>query len=316
MSNRFFLFAFLLQCYTVAGQLQPMFQTTLYFEDAVGNKDSISVGFDTLANSSFNPQFGEMDISTPFDSIFEVRATNWSSFGWGEGAYILSKKIISAAESNAGDPLCYTGGGAIFFIHARYQPIRVSWQQSDFDDYCVRGSFFTPDRVHQMIDLWDWLEMPAIRFGCAAGTNTYELALGDAFQAPLEIPYIAMQETEGSSGELDSIYGVALGLGIADGYFVPCNQIATHENQQHRLRYDFEILPNPAAEQISIINQHGVNIHALTVYNRLGERVAEYPAEQNRSQMDLNISPLAPGIYLVVQRFANGRISTRKWVKM
>lgn len=50
-----------------------MFETTFYFEDAVRNMDSIRVGHDTAANYSYNPEFGESFLNTPFDSVFEVR---------------------------------------------------------------------------------------------------------------------------------------------------------------------------------------------------------------------------------------------------
>lgn len=314
MRNWIIVFIPLLYGMPAVGQLQPIFQTTLYFEDAIGNRDSIVVGLDTLANPIFNPGFGEEDIASPFDSVFEVRATHWGSFGWGEGDYILSKKIIGDAESNDDVSACYVGGATLFFIHAKYQPVRISWAAGIFNNYCMGGSFFTPDRMHQMVDPWDWLAMPAIRFGCASGTETYEIALGDEYCAPLEISYIAMQEIEGSPGILDSIYGVA--FGITNGYFIPCSQLPVYGNPRSAQAHNFRISPNPAQSRIRIVNQEDIAVSTLIFYNHLGKMVAEYPAEPSSSQIDLDISQLASGIYLVVQRFPDGRTSARKWVKM
>ena len=55
------------------GQQAAFFETTIYFEDAVGNIDSVVVGMDEEANFEYNPQFGEADIEAPWDSVFEVR---------------------------------------------------------------------------------------------------------------------------------------------------------------------------------------------------------------------------------------------------
>lgn len=310
------LFALLLHWLMAVGQMQPMFQTTLFFEDAIGHKDTVTVGFDTLANSVFNPQFGEMDISTPFDSVFEVRATNWSSFGWGEGDYVLSKKIVSAAENNVNIPFCYSGGGVILFIHAKYQPFRVSWEEGVFEHYCARGSYFTPDRMHQMIEPWDWMAMPSIRFNCAAGVSMYELALGDEFRAPLEIPYIAMQEVEGNPGVLDSIYGLAFGFGIADGFFIPCSQVSTHENQRNEAAHHFRILPNPASDKILILNPESLTVASVDVYDYLGRMIVHYPVEQIGTATELDVSQIARGVYFVVQRYTDGQTGTGKMVKM
>ncbi|MCB0375492.1 MAG: hypothetical protein KDD04_06205, partial [Sinomicrobium sp.] len=55
-------------------QQTAQFETTLYFEDAVGNRDSVIVGYDTLATHDIDPEFGEQELVSPFDSVFEVRA--------------------------------------------------------------------------------------------------------------------------------------------------------------------------------------------------------------------------------------------------
>ncbi|GAB4497385.1 MAG: hypothetical protein OHK0019_30910 [Saprospiraceae bacterium] len=54
-----------------------MFEMLIYFEDAIGNKDTVIVGYDPDANTyDVNPQFGEVWLDTPFDSVFEVRVSH------------------------------------------------------------------------------------------------------------------------------------------------------------------------------------------------------------------------------------------------
>lgn len=62
----------------------PLFQTVIWFEDAVGNRDSVNIGFNLEAKwDTLNPNFGEALLDTPFDSIFEVRVShldNWDMY--------------------------------------------------------------------------------------------------------------------------------------------------------------------------------------------------------------------------------------------
>jgi hypothetical protein len=62
----------------------PMYQADFYFQDAIGNRDTITIGYDTTANGEYNPQFGEINLSQPFDSVFEVRATHRNGINWGQ----------------------------------------------------------------------------------------------------------------------------------------------------------------------------------------------------------------------------------------
>jgi len=54
-------------------QNTPYFDMVLYFEDAVGNRDSVSFGYDQDASSNLDIEWGEEEITAPFDAIFEVR---------------------------------------------------------------------------------------------------------------------------------------------------------------------------------------------------------------------------------------------------
>ena len=57
-------------------QLTPLFETTLYVEDAIVNRDTVMFGFDPMATSDIDEDFGEVALNTPFDSILEARFTS------------------------------------------------------------------------------------------------------------------------------------------------------------------------------------------------------------------------------------------------
>ena len=309
------LFLFLLYNFQAIGQLQPMFQTTLYFEDAVGNRDTIIAGFDTLANIDYNPQFGEVDINSPFDSVFDVRAAHGLGFGWGEGDYTLTKKIVGGSENYLNFPSCYIGETLLFFVHAKHQPITVTWEQSVFANNCLDGSFLTPDRMYQMINPWNWLDMPAIRYGCSPTTSTFTFSLGDAYRAPMEIPYIAMQAIEGNGGTLDSVYGVALFFS-ADWAFSPCSLVPTQQGPSPVVAPAADLFPNPAGQQVLLSNRDGQPIPSLFIYDQLGKMVLDYPVEQNQGTLPVDLSRLPPGLYFLVQRWPAGEVRVNKLVRM
>ena len=50
-----------------------------YFEDGVGNKDTVYLGFSDLATAKINTELGEIDLTNePFDSSFEVRLAEFN----------------------------------------------------------------------------------------------------------------------------------------------------------------------------------------------------------------------------------------------
>ena len=65
---------------SLIAQTTPQFEFPIYCSDALGNKDTIYLGYhpDALSGSNgfINLEFGEEAIDTPFDSIFEVRIAN------------------------------------------------------------------------------------------------------------------------------------------------------------------------------------------------------------------------------------------------
>ena len=70
------LILFLLPMYLTA---QEEFSFQLYFEDAVGNRDTVTVGYDDNATHAIETAFGEEDIkSLPWDNQCEVRITDFS----------------------------------------------------------------------------------------------------------------------------------------------------------------------------------------------------------------------------------------------
>ncbi len=95
----FVLTSLFMSCLAYAyAQKIPIFQTPLYFEDSLGNKDTLVIGYDrNVKDDQLNPEYGEVWISTPMDSVFEVRAFHGDDF-----SQKMSKKIISKCGLDSG----------------------------------------------------------------------------------------------------------------------------------------------------------------------------------------------------------------------
>lgn len=132
-------------------QTTPEFEFFLAFEDSAGNKDTIYVGYDTQATSDLDSVFGEYNIkTTPFDSVFEVRISNFFNSVADEYALInndysnfhTKKQILSNTCNNQW--LIHPKVISIL-IHSKNYPIKVKWNNSNsfnLVDSCLYNSLF------------------------------------------------------------------------------------------------------------------------------------------------------------------------------
>ena len=133
------------------GQKTAQWETKFYFEDAAGNRDTITVGYDLDANNTYNPDFGELDIrDVLWDSVFEVRA------GHREAGVIpdviLSKKIIGRNRWEFPDYNCFYGGGVIrIFVKVKYLPLTITWDSTYFNNECHGGDYLAPHAYYDIL---------------------------------------------------------------------------------------------------------------------------------------------------------------------
>ncbi len=133
------------------GQKTAQWETKFYFEDAAGNRDTITVGYDLDANFTYNPDFGEVDIKdVPWDSVFEVRAGQKDAGVIHD--VILSKKIINRSFKSRYDIGCDYGGEVIrIFVKAKYLPLTITWDSLYFSTVCHNGSYLAPHYLTEII---------------------------------------------------------------------------------------------------------------------------------------------------------------------
>lgn len=279
-----------------AQQQQPQFVMPIWFEDSLGNRDTVWVGGDPNASSqNMNPEFGEVTIATPFDSVFEVRAVHGYDSDWE-----TSKIIIEPVTPGQ----CYLPAHTRIMIHAKYPPVKISWDTTILaSNYpCNINTILTPDQY--VFLLQNWYEARIIH--CMMTRASIEI--DDLFSIPppdqLEHPF----EVEGQGVK------VLPGLWFTGFWDFP-HCYTTLPVSGVELQEQIEVSPNPVSSRLRLSNHSGFEIVMVRVIGLSGQ-TAYFSFDKNKGEwMDIPIDGLRPGFYLVQAVLENGRTVTKKIIK-
>jgi hypothetical protein len=306
----FALFLILVLAERGVAQAVPQYHTTIYFEDAVGNTDSVTVGFDTMATSSIDPIFGEAEVTAPFDSVFEVRAGTFL----GLDREKTSKIIIESSEPIY--PLsisygCYTTAPMFIYIWAKYQPVTATWNKSEFlEDICVRGSLLSNHYADELTDPYDWEFFPQDEYYCMGVDSAWTIDIsataieGAQVTAPVSID----KEVEGMG--VQQIYGLRFFPSPTFTYWTPCYFVTSIEEAIDEVE-TISIVPNPADKYFSVVLPAGEEAKTIEIWNIHGQRVKNI---QSVTQVD--VSDLSSGMYTVVIETIKGNFYSEKLAKL
>ncbi|MEZ4912124.1 MAG: T9SS type A sorting domain-containing protein [Saprospiraceae bacterium] len=114
------------------------FELPIFFADAIGNKDTIILGYDINATKGIDTALGELDIlGTPYTKPFEVRASmyDYNKIRWEDPRISESKKMM--IESDCVEPPFYDEENSMMVLmKCAHWPIEVSWDSTLFLDSC------------------------------------------------------------------------------------------------------------------------------------------------------------------------------------
>ncbi len=269
------------------GQLSPYFETTLYFEDAIGNRDSVIFGYDINASSGLDPEFGEVEITEPFDSVFEVRMRPRDD----TSNDYFTKRLISGTEIVVNDPSCYSGSLGEIYIHALHQPVKVWWDREQFQSSeCFAGAFIIDHILHELAGPIALDDFPPLYY-CMGDVDTGYFELTEESLDP-EYPRICLEkEVEGFG--FKKIYGLRLAVGPTWAY-TPCYWVV-NTTEAPRPHY-FSSYPNPVTDQVEFSLDPNANIEYLTIYDSEGQQVMTLPYA---ARQKVDIGHLPPGCYYI-----------------
>jgi len=323
MKYHFFVCLFMLYVGCSFSQQSLLLESRIFFEDAAGNKDTIEIGYDTIANEIYNPGLGEWDLQGEFKKELEVRASHSLDWSLNPSSCILSKKIIGSAEKVIfhDDPLktCYLGEPIIFFIKTKHQPVRITWVRNDFPDdpeNCNAVSFFTPDYNYHLGNPWFWINWPNKRFACANKEHEFIVNLDPGYRDlnyPQEYTFSTIRQFQG--GKVDTIYGVEL-IFEPDTFYSPCKLISKIVEDLQKI-IELEIYPNPASELIQIKNNYISPIRAIHFYDQRGAMVrSKFGLAFAKGELKIPVEDFEPGVYLIQIGYADGSVGMQKFLKL
>lgn len=291
--------------FTLAAQTQepPAFETTIWFEDAVGNRDSVVVGYDTTANVRFNPTLGESHIAEPFADILDVRVAHLLDYRY-QGR-ILSKKIITQAEKPFLFQGCYAASGVVCFIKARHQPVTISWDVNPFNKKCLQSSFITPNQRWELVFPFE-LDWSTIRAQCMR-YSPYELYIADAHVPNNELPYKTIHQG-------DTVFGVAIKFAFDAFLFPLCRNTPSSEPSSNIS--PSLIMPNPATEVITVGGTTEEHTQLITISNISGRILRQITPSDGLKPTSILVEDLPSGIYVLMEHLSRGKIRTGRFVKL
>ncbi len=274
---------------------QPQFIIPIWFEDSIGSKDTIWVGGDPDASySDINTQFGEMEITNPFDSVFEVRAVHTDDDDW------KTSKIIIEGTDAPGQ--CILPSGTRIMIHSKYPPIKIYWDTAALaTNYpCNINTILTPDQF--VFLLQNWYEARIIY--CMMARDSIEI--NNLFPIPppdqLEHPF----EVQG--------YGTKVLPGLwFTGFWDSPHCYTTLSVSDIDLQTQISLLPNPTNRYLTLLNYSGLAIKTVQVSNLASQTV--YSCSEKGDSIQIPMDGLIPGFYLVQTIFINGVTVTKKIIK-
>lgn len=268
------------------------FSFQMFFKDAQGNKDTLTIGYDPMGSrDTIISEFGEENIShIPFDSIFDVRITNQAdihgaSWEYDYDLFHTKKKIVGDIRFLNID------------IHAEHWPVEASWNHEIFDDPELIGSLFTA--LHEMF-WWDsgWYYS---NFDKVFLNNNDHVTFTPNYPDTWEdhpVDYDFFCYYTDNEGKPIATYWVALGD----------SALVTVSTAEIRLSDKTLVYPNPTTGKAYISNSQSVK--EIIVFDTAGR---PFFVENKYNEIDLGHLP--DGLYLVKIIRINGITETQKVIK-
>jgi hypothetical protein len=266
------------------------FSFQMYFKDAIGNRDTLTLGYDTAATKFIDAAFGEVNIiGVPLDSVFDVRVTDelLNRFQGGVGTFHTKKQII---HYDCDTPLYNRQSIDIF---AKHWPVTATWDSTLFNNVCLKKSYFTscPDGCYcGSSDLYD--AVLRLEDSVTFTTNTF----GN---------WNWVQYNGYVNGLQDTI--PVFSQTFADSLMALPGGLKKLESSRQ-----IKVFPNPTNNSISVsFDQSFGLLTPICLYNIYGQLVLSTSQREN-----IDVTSLPVGLYLIKVADNYGRTQTVKFQKI
>lgn len=281
--------------------IEPLFQTTFYVEDALGNRDSVVLGFDPQGTESLNPLFGEIEQAWIPGAVLEARVSS--------DIYSFSKKKITLCEVYPSES--YAVAAIFFFVKAQHQPLTFYWDHEAIQNVgpYQQYAFMTPDMIPILQDTYEWNQTPGRRGTCLTSHGSYTVTL----------TWDAAVENEVSlypSGTAFESPDAALGLIVFFSMYYEASYCSRTDDATEPSRVkQVPVHPNPATDMIHL-NLAADSYSRVVLMNAAGCIVKVFENTSGSSSTNLDVSELPQGYYLVQAMSENQAVAIGKFIKI
>ncbi len=261
------------------------FSFKMYFEDAIGNKDTLTIGYDINGTDTIDSEFGEINIiSIPLDTSFDVRISDeWQNRLYQNipGTFHTKKQIIEKKECG----IWYSINSIDIFTNN--WPVTVQWDSTLFIDTCLNGSLFTSVMPGGWWDTGGFREV-------LVGSNSITFAPNYPYNDDY---YGYINENN------DTINVFWQTFGDSTIFILGTEELVSNKN--------FKIYPNPTINNITIqfIDQD-LKIENIQVLNINGKSQPIIVTGKN-----IDLSRIPNGLYIIQLTISNGETITKKIMK-
>lgn len=267
---------------------QEEFSFEIYFEDALGNKDTLIIGYDENGSQGLDGQFGEEDISdSSWNNVFEVRASNtitesdtWAYPNIDPPTFQSKKQIIQkplcpdACYTISSEPPSLSIG-----LKSSNLPVEISWDNTLFQqDTCLLGS-------HLGFNIFGQVPYSGLNLTFDSPINLFE--------HHLEAPSYYTEENDT--------------IRILWILFCSDHSVSTDEIDNNKADEDVVIYPNPTNSYFNVdILSNSQKLNSLEVLDINWNRIIEIKEQEYLKIID--ISHFKSGIYFIKLHFASKTI--------
>ena len=276
---------FILICLVSTFSFSQTFSFEMYFEDATGQKDTITFGYDATATDSIDASFQETNIITqPWSNQFEARIcvfeTPYFSGEEFDTASVVGHLKKQIKKEDCLDQSLYV---SVIQLNNVVYPVTISWDHSLFTDQCRSNSIIT-----------DW--HPGGWFDAIIGNNPqYPTILKD-----LDTAFYTHTSTHHIDNNQDTTDVLFFALGNINQVFVGLKE----------LEEDISIYPNPTTGMINFNLKGNQQIQSVNLIDVHGHRF-NTPVISN----GINLSEFSSGIYFMEVQFDSGKKGQIKVIK-
>lgn len=255
------------------------FSFQLYIEDAIGNIDSIVIGYDPNATQGLDTAFGEIDISSEtWDTIIDVRALSLWATEVPQFKYSITEKLL--------EPFCFSSSDQ-FAILTEHWPVKISWDSIAFSNLCPTYIQLSNNEVALYGDVTCWTD--------------------DFTYTDLRSVSSVIFQTATPKNQM--CFGVENIPDLAKVCFITFTQGMGLEDEETQ---QLTLFPNPATSTLTIELAAGSGHYAATICNAQGQLVYHSTFDIERSIFD--ISSFSNGIYFLTLDNGEQTLS-KKFVK-